>query len=199
MTAKEAIVILCELYKSELLDKNGNLKLSNKLIEQWLQENIQEKDMNNFIKKVLLSVKTEYKQMPSLATMNELLHPTIDKDALEIIATQKFDEMLEKVNIYRDFVTDDSRVQAGLNAIGGWRGFCNSLTNELKWLRKSFIKAFVQEEITPLTPLKRFYGIGTTGKYRFIGNAEKCKQIADGNFKDNKIQLDFSNINKFQE
>jgi hypothetical protein len=169
MTAKQAMIYLCQIYRTDIKD------VQVKPVEKWLEKNIQETEMQKFVGKILQNVKTEYEKLPSVATLEEIKKP--DKNLLEQLAHQKFNELINKVDSYRDFITDDNRIQAGLDAIGGWLALCNSLKNELKWLRKDFIKAFIQEGINPITICKRSYGIGTSKKYNFIGNEKKCLEI----------------------
>jgi hypothetical protein len=188
MTAKEAIVFLCPIYRTDIKDPQI------KPVEKWLESNVKEDEMQRFVGKILQTVKTEYEKFPSIATLEELIKP--NKDNLEQIANMMFNKLLNKINIYRDFITDDSRIQSGLNAIGGWKGLCNSVIAEQKWIRKDFIKAFVQEAINPVTKCICNEGIGTSGKIIFIGDEKKCKQIEQAKY--NKFNKMINNINKFE-
>jgi len=70
-------------------------------------------------------------------------------------------------------------IQAGLNCIGGWIGICDSRKEDLKWLRKDFVKGFINgSNIQGETKIYRC-SLGNSGKYISIMKDDNKLQIKD--------------------
>ncbi len=79
-------------------------------------------------------------------------------------------------HIYKDAVVEDAAVQAGLDAIGGWQEFCNRTEDQNPWLRKAFVKAFIQARESGYHREPRVYrGLADRCEPVIIGNEERCR------------------------
>jgi len=175
MTAVESITILCEEYKAEFYTPTGCIKPTIQMRIDWINKNIPKEKISEYTHKILENCKGEYLkagQLPSIASMAELLKP--DKDILEYEAEKMFNELLKKLDRYKGFVTDNPRLQAGLDSIGGWLALCDTLIVEQPFRRKRFVEIYTTVNPECVT-LAKYHGLNTDGKTVFIGNENTLK------------------------
>ena len=179
MTAEQAVLLLCEEYNASPTDGAGNPKIGIQYRIKWIRDHITQERIEWFVQQVLLSCKSEYLKagmLPSLAAMAEIIEPKLDDLLIE--GAEMFSQVLAKVDRYRDFATDNKRLQAGLTAIGGWKSLCASQISDQKYLRDRFANAYAKCSPEKIE-LRREKGIGTSGNVVYIGSEHGRKMIED--------------------
>jgi hypothetical protein len=192
MTAEDAIFLLCEEYGVEPYNTDGKVKINIQYRISFLKKNVPEDKIEKYLKKVLLSVKSEFLKkgaLPSLATLDELLRPSASE--LEGQANKHFDELVSKVDQYKDLVLDNKRSISALDRIGGWKVLCNSQVDQLPFIRERFIKQYVSCNPDNVE-YKRYYGIGELDKVIYIGNNNNRHLIEQTKQNVDNFQIDFT-------
>ncbi|MDA3900038.1 MAG: hypothetical protein PF637_05910 [Spirochaetes bacterium] len=169
MTAEQAVLLLCEEYNASPTDGAGNPKIGIQYRIKWIRDHITQDRIEWFVQQVLLTCKSEYLKagmLPSLAAMAEIIEPKLDELLIE--GAEAFNTILKKLDRYKDFATDNKRLQAGLISVGGWKSLCASQKTDQKYLRERFANAYAKCNLEKIE-LRRESGIGSSGKLVFIG------------------------------
>jgi len=60
---------------------------------------------------------------------------------------------MRRVGVYGNLEIADGQAMATIQAMGGWRALCGTLTKDMEWKRKEFISVYKTYERTPLDQL----------------------------------------------
>lgn len=173
----KAITLLCIEYQEPLLDEDKNLTLKNQIRMDWIKQNISENDIEGFIKKILATVKSEYKVMPSIATFEEILLKSATKtnEQVEIEALRAYRWINKNLNAYRSVFFENIVLQLVIEDMGGWVAFCSRQASEDVWTRKRFIELYKMHSREKIKSQPRTLpGINTDNRIIFFGDKEKC-------------------------
>jgi hypothetical protein len=177
MTYKEAVLMMCEGFHVDATDETGKPRNDVKIMGRWLKLKLQEKDLDEFVLRVLERVDAKMLRknvLPSLYDLSQVLKPELESEA-----AAWFEKLMDCPNSYRDFVTDNPRLQAAVIRLGGWIAICNSLIDDQKYMRKDFIHEYCN--CNPSTiEMRQLPGRGTMGKIAFYGD-EPDKLQLEGN------------------
>lgn len=177
MTPEQAVLLLCDEYDAPFKDSSGNVKITIQYRIDWIRKNIAPEKIEHFVKKLMLNVQSQYLKagrLPGLDVFESMIKPSTEE--LETEAAQMFDKLMNNVNIYRDFVTDNPRLMSGVIRLGGWKEICHSSRDSHTFMRDRFIREYVNCEPS-MIPLEPSRGIGTSGKEVFIGKDRSAVRI----------------------
>jgi hypothetical protein len=142
MTAQDAILFLCE-EKQVQKDEGGKLKMTIAYRIKWLSQNVEEHNIERWLKAVLSHPEFKFVAqgfLPSLALMEEVCRPS--RESLELEAERQFSLVLRNISRYEHLETSNHRLVAGLTACGGWLALCDSLDTDIPFRRKEFVRAY---------------------------------------------------------
>jgi len=171
----------------------SNLKFH--MILKWIGENIPKEKRSEIFSKVNESfVPTTTNPYPAIVDFKNAMMPTPEN--LEREASEAFETILRKINIYMPLVLECPYAQAGLDAIGGWLELGNSAPDQMNWTRKGFIRAYIGAKKDGLIyPPKTYRGLADNpARVVMIGDQEKC-QIA---YDSNNLKLDFNILKQIE-
>lgn len=162
------------------LAKLYNLDLSNNAVEtkmaylKQMLKNIPESAVSEIVIRVISSfTPTAANSFPWIPEFKAALVPA---GGSEREANAAYALLERRSHIYKDAVIEDAAVQAGLDSIGGWQEFCNRTEDQNPWLRKAFVKAFIQAREAGYQREPRVYrGISDRCEPVIIGNVERCR------------------------
>lgn len=162
------------------LVKLYNLDLSNSAVEtkmaylKQMLKNIPESALSEIVIRVISSfTPTAANPFPWIPEFKAALVPA---GGSERDANAAYALLERRSHIYKDAVVEDAAVQAGLDSIGGWQEFCQREIDQNPWLRKAFVKAFMQaREAGYQREPKVYRGIADRCEPVIIGNVERCR------------------------
>ena len=156
MTAHDAIMFLCE-EKRVQTHENNKIKMTIQFRIDWLERNVP--DVESWLNKMLRHRDMKFVAAGHLPTLDMMAECNGESaEQLRHEADLKFRELMNNVNIYRDFLTDNPRLYSGMMALGGWKQICMSTLDEHKFMQKKFADAYQSCEVAK-TKIHPQYGL----------------------------------------
>ncbi|WP_150468951.1 MULTISPECIES: DUF6475 domain-containing protein [Cysteiniphilum] len=118
-----------------------------------------------------------YNSFPTIAELRNAC--LIDADSRAIMAWQSVYDAIARFGAYATVAFDDKVIHMALGAVGGWHHLCCSTIQQLEFLKKDFMKAYVSYSRTPMETKPYFTGICDRENGLATINSISCSYLSE--------------------
>jgi len=144
----------------------------------YIMANFRETQLDDLFKRVVMKFSNQYKVPPGISVFQEL---NVNKSRLRAEAIEHWKRISDIINIYRDIFFEDIRIQAAIEAMGGWVDFCNRNPQYEVLDLERFIDLYIlYTENPPTRKCKLLMGISDKSEIIYYGDRERCQKLLEG-------------------